>query len=184
MKYSKNKCLTQLVYTCTFQTYLLINLVHRYVVLCCHVRVRTMFGSSLSHCLQGHMFYLLVCICVYCCPTPFPSQIMLVSFNGKNTGATSGAGIVYPSGVHGFSLVFFLPGFELLNLNFVDHCLSFFLQPLHCLCFYKLRSLFIPLVSLNQQPLVSFPYLLHNLINVIKGSTSIYKSEINLNASP
>ena len=84
----------------------------------------------------------------------------------------------------GFLSCCFLPGFELLNLNFVDHWLSFFLQPLHCLCFYKLRSLFIPLVSLNQQSLVSFPYLLHNLINVIKGSTSIYKSKINLNASP
>ena len=44
------------------------------------------------------LFMLFVFIFTYWCPTRFPHQLTIVSFNSYTTGATIGAGTVNPSG--------------------------------------------------------------------------------------
>jgi len=45
-----------------------------------------------------------VFIYIYWCPTRFPCQMMLVSFNSNTTGVTNGAGTANPTGAPDFVL--------------------------------------------------------------------------------
>ena len=67
--------------------------------------------------LAGVRVLLMLCkfIYVYWCPTRFPYQMVLVSFNNDTTGVTCGAGTVYPFGVHEFTQKL-LVGFVLLDI--------------------------------------------------------------------
>jgi len=44
------------------------------------------------------LFYVLLFVLTYCCPTPFPYHMTFVSFKNNTTGSTSGDGTVYHSG--------------------------------------------------------------------------------------
>ena len=72
-------------------------------------QLRVVMSATISICfVEGScIFMFFVSIYVYWCPTPFPCQMMFVSFNGNTTDITRGAGTAYPSGAHEF-----IPGFQ------------------------------------------------------------------------
>ena len=55
---------------------------------------------------RGLVFYLVICIYVYLCPTRFPYQMMFVSLNSNTTGVTCGAGTANLSGAPEITPVF------------------------------------------------------------------------------
>ena len=61
--------------------------------------------SHICHCTLTIFLIKHVFIEVYCCPTQLPCQVMLMSVNTNTTGATNGAGTVYPLGTPEFTMV-------------------------------------------------------------------------------
>jgi hypothetical protein len=98
------------------------------------------------------MFHIMVFVLIYIywCPTRYPYQVIIASFNRNTTGVTSGEKSSNPSGAPDST-----PGFSgvratrslVLYICFVDRRLYFWL--LCCLFFFDIRILITPLVSSN-----------------------------------